>query len=316
MGLVRYLIKRLLAGVIVLLGISAIVFMTIHFLPGGPVEAFFSLVQPTPEQVQQLTEKYGLDKPLPVQYLTWLGLVLRGDLGNSVYGPSVLSMITQRLPATFYLTIAVVLVAIAVGMPLGVLAAVKRNTWIDRLAVSLSMLGTTIPYFFIAIVLILVFSVDLDFLPSSGYAPPLQNAGDFLRHLILPAVSIGLLYAGTISRITRGSMIETLEFDHIEFLHLKGLPHQKVIFPHAVKNAIIPILTVIALSTGQLLGGVVIIEQIFEWPGVGNLLLYSIFRRDYPLIQGVTLVYALIFFMINLVTDVTYAFLNPKIRYD
>jgi len=316
MALLSYLAKRILTSVVVLLGISVIIFMTIHFLPGGPVEAFFSLTQPTPEQVRLLTEKYGLDKPLFVQYITWLGLVLRGDFGHSVYGPAVLSLIAERLPATLYLTIAVMLVAMATGIPLGVLAAVKRNTWIDRLAVSISMLGTTIPYFFTAIVLILVFSLYLDFLPSSGYASPLQNLSDSLRHLILPAVSIGILYAGTISRITRGSMIEVLQSGHIEFLHLKGLPDRQAIFPHAVKNAIIPILTVIGLSTGQLLGGIVIIEQIFQWPGIGNLLLFSIFRRDYPLVQGVTLVYALVFFVINLVTDVMYAFLNPRIRYD
>jgi len=316
MALLSYLVKRVLTSVVVLLGISVIIFMTIHFLPGGPIEGFFPLSQPTPEQVQALTIKYGLDKPLFVQYMTWLGLVVRGDLGHSVYGPAVLSLIAQRLPATLYLAIAVMLVAVAIGIPLGVLAAVKRNTWIDRLAVSISMLGTTIPYFFTAIILILVFSLYLNVLPSSGYASPLQNPIDSLRHLILPAVSIGALYTGTFSRITRGSMMETLQAGHIEFLHLKGLPDRQAIFPHAVKNAMIPILTVICLASGQLLGGIVIIEQIFQWPGIGNLLLFSIFRRDYPLVQGVTLVYALLFFVINLVTDLLYAFLNPKIRYD
>lgn len=316
MALFSYLVRRILTSVVVLLGISVIIFMTIHFLPGDPVNAFFEEQRPTPEQVQLITAKYGLDKPLFVQYITWLGLVLRGDFGHSVYGPDVLATIAERLPVTIYLTIVVMLVAIATGIPLGVLAAVKRNTWIDRLAVSVSMLGTTIPYFFIAIVLILIFSLYLNVLPSSGYVSPLQNPIDSLRHLILPAISIGFLYTGTFSRITRASMIETLQSGHIEFLHLKGLPNRQTIFPHAVKNAIIPIITVIGLATGQLLGGIVIIEQIFAWPGIGNLLLYSIFRRDYPLIQGVTLVYALVFFIINLGTDVMYAFLNPRIRYD
>lgn len=316
MALLDYIVRRILSSVVVLLGISAIVFMVIHLIPGSPVDAFFFEVRPTQEQTQLLTAKYGLDKPLFVQYITWLGLILRGDFGHSIFGPDVLAEMAERLPTTMYLAIVVMLVAIATGISLGMLAAVKRDTWIDRLAVSISMLGTTIPYFFIAIVLILILAVDLNFLPSGGYVSPLQDPIDSLRHLLLPAISIGFLYGGMISRITRASMIETLSSGHIEFLHLKGLPNRQAIFPHAIKNAIIPIITVIGLSTGELLGGIVIIEQIFEWPGIGSLLLTAIFTRDYPLIQGVTLVYALVFFIINLGTDVMYAFFNPRIRYN
>ena len=231
MALFNYLVKRLLTSVVVLLGISIIVFITVHLLPGDPVNSLFLTERPTPEQIEIMTAKYGLDKPLFVQYTVWLQLIFHGDLGNSIYGPKVLFLIGQRLPATLYLVFMVVLVAIATGIPLGVVAAIKRNTWIDRLCVTFAMLGTSIPYFFIAIILILIFALYLGIFPSSGYVPLFESPVDSLRYAVLPAISIGVLYSGTVARITRGSMIEVLEYDSIKFHYLKGLPNRKIIFP-------------------------------------------------------------------------------------
>lgn len=329
------LVERLLQLVPVLLGISLIVFVMMTLTPGDPVEIMLGDALATPEQQAQMRHELGLDRPLPERFLLFLGDAVRGDFGMSfTHRRPVADVILERVPATVELTLASMLVAVAVGIPLGVLAAVRRDSWLDRAATAGALLGVSLPGFWFGILLIVLFSVTLGLLPVSGRiglageVPSVTGfllidtllAGrpdsflDALRHLLLPAVTLGLAMAALLMRVTRSSMLEALRQDYVTFAEAKGLPRRRVVFRHALKNALIPTVTVAAIETGTLLGGNMIVETVFGWPGLGRLVVDAIFRRDYPIVQAAVLLYAVTYVLLNLLADLLYTVLNPRVR--
>lgn len=301
----------------VLLGISLAVFILIKLTPGDPATAILG-VQATPEEVIRLRRALGLDRPVYIQFLQWLWRVGQGDLGTSfVSKKPVAELIAQRFPATLYLTAVAMAVAVAVGIPVGVLSATRRYTRLDYVINSIALFGVSMPAFWFGILLILLFSLKLGWLPASGYVAPARatSVWHFLRYLILPAISLGLFLAGSLTRFMRSSMLEVLKQDYIRTARAKGLAEKLVVYRHALKNALIPTVTVIGLQIGILLGGAVITEQVFAYPGVGWLALNAIAQRDYPVVQGVVLLVASFFVLSNLFVDLAYTWLNPKIRF-
>ena len=307
----KFVLGRLVGLVPVLLGVTALVFAMVWLAPGDPLLALVGeAAQGIDRQaLEELRRAYGLDKPLPLQYLEYLGGLLRGDLGKSIRsGQPVVEEILGRFPATLLLAGSGMLIALMLGLTLGVLAAVYRRTWIDYLAVVVALAGVSIPVFWSGLVLMLVFSLRLELLPASGYGT--------LQHLILPASAIGFASAAFIARITRASMIETLRRDYVRTARAKGLSPARVDLKHALRNALLPTVTVVGLQFGSLLGGAVLTETVFAWPGVGRLVVDAIRARDLPLVQGTVLFVAALFILVNLLVDVSYALLNPRIRYD
>lgn len=312
----RYILRRLLAIIPVLLGISVIVFALVHLVPGDVVSVLLGPTA-TPEARDALRKIFGLDKPLVVQYFVWLGDVLRGDFGDSLRtGQPVLSSILDRFSVTLELTGLAMVVALLIGIPAGIIGAIKQYSKLDYAVTAFALAGLSIPSFLLATLMILVFAIDWRWLPPSGYVPfrddPVQN----IKLMIMPSLALGLGAASYITRITRSSVLETMRQDHIRTAYAKGLRHSTVVFRHALKNALIPIVTVIGIQLGYLLGGAVIIEAIFGVPGIGRLALDGINMRDYPVVQGTVLFITSVFVFINLAVDVLYAYLDPRIHYD
>lgn len=336
MDIVKYCFKRVLLAIPTIIGVTIVVFLIVHMIPGDPAQVML-YPQGTPEAVEALRVRMGLDQPLHIQYLTWVNNVLHGDLGDSVqsYEP-VLKEIWDRFPATIELSLAAIFIAVAVGIPLGVLAARKRNSFIDYLCISVSLLGVSIPVFWLGMMLIFVFAAILNILPVSGrltmglsvdqvtglylidslITGNFNAFGDAAKHLVLPAIALATIPLALIVRVTRSSMLDVLNEDYIRTARAKGVPLAKVIFKHALKNALIPVITVIGLQFGTLMGGAILTEEVFSWPGIGRLIVGAIYNRDYPLIQGVVLIVSLIFILINLLVDILYAYIDPRIRYD
>ncbi len=331
----RKLIERLLQLIPVLLGISVIVFVMITLTPGDPVEIMLGDEISSPEQEAALRRDMGLDLPIPERFLRFLGNALTGDFGLSFYHRRpVFDVIVERLPATIELTIVAMLVAICTAVPLGVLAAVRKNTIFDRAATVGSMFGVSMPGFWFGILLIMLFAVHLRLLPVAGrigyaaevpaithlllidtlLAGQLDSFLDAVRHLILPALTLGLSMGAILMRVTRTSMLEVLNQDYVTFAEAKGLSRMRVLGRHALKNALIPTVTVAALETGTLLGGNMIVETIFGWPGLGRLVVEGIFSRNYPLVQAAVLFYAVTYVLLNFIADVLYTVLNPRVR--
>ena len=309
-----YIAKRLLLLVPILLGVSLTTFALLRLTPGDPATAILG-VQATPDEVARIRRALGLDRPWYVQYGLWLGRVVRGDLGISYQSKRPVSqLISQRFPATVELTVAALLFSTLCSIPIGVLTAVKRNSATDRALTSFGLFGISMPDFWFAILLILIFSLYLGWLPASGRAPPAEGLGPYLRHLVLPALALGLFNIGALMRFTRSSMLEVLSQDYVRTARAKGLSERRVIFGHGLKNALIPTITVLGLQIGYSLGGAVIIEQVFAWPGIGWLALTAINQRDYPVVMGVVLINALVFVLSNLVVDLLYTWVNPRIR--
>jgi peptide/nickel transport system permease protein len=306
--------RRLLLAVPMLLGMSVVVFLVIHLVPGDPATAVLGL-NATPELVARLRSDLGLDEPLISQYVTWLGNVVTGDFGQDYSsGAAISELLSQRLPVTIELAVAALVVAIAVGVPLGVAAAVWRGRTPDATAQGVSMIGISVPDFWVGIMLILAFALGLGVLPSSGWVPLSEDPVENLRHVALPALALGLGFAAVLIRVTRAAMLEVLEQDYIRFCRAKGLPERNVILKHALRNAAIPITTVVGMQAGYLLGGAIVIEQVFSLPGVGRLVLDGVLQRNYPVVQGAVLVVGVMFIVVNLAADVLYAVLNPKLR--
>jgi len=302
----RYVVRRILLVIPVMLGVSLIVFLLMYFTPGDP--ALLKLGErATEEQLQSLRREMGLLEPLPVQYARFLGAALRGDLGRSYRsGRPVATEVLSRLPATAELAVAAVVIAVLVGVPVGVLSAVKRYSLLDNAGMLLALLGASMPTFWLGLMLMLIFAVHLGWVPPSGR--------DGLISLILPAVTLGANAAALITRMTRSSMLEVIGQDYVRTARAKGLPEKTVIYSHALRNALLPVVTVIGLQFGSLLGGAVITETVFAWPGAGRLAVEAIRAKDYPLVQGAVLMLALAFALVNLLVDLLYAFLNPRIR--
>ena len=312
--MIAFLIRRLAATIPTIILVTLTVFIVLRLTPGGPAVAMLGQ-QASPEAVAQLNHQLGLDQPLYIQYLTWLGNALHGDLGRSAFGNQPVSvLIVQRVTPTLELTVLAFIIALVIGMSAGIIAAVRHNSRIDALSSLLAILGVSTPSFWLAILAVLVFSIDLKWLPALGYVSPMTDLGTNLKDMLLPSLTLGVILAAVIMRMTRASMLDTLFQDYVRTARAKGLAQPAVLLRHALKNALIPIVTLLGLQLGGLLSGAVIIESIFSLPGNGQLLVTSIFNRDFPVVQGLVVVIAVVFIVVNLVVDVIYASLDPRIR--
>ena len=304
----RYLIRRLLLTIPVLLGVATLVFSLIHFIPGDPAQAMLG-EGAAPEDVAQLRERLGLDRPLIVQYASFLQGLARGDLGVSLRNDQpVLQQILERMPATAELAFASMAVAVLIALPLGIVAAVWRGTVVDYSAMTLSLVGISVPNFWLGPLLAIVFAVELGWLPVGGRGT--------LAHLVLPAVTLGAALSAILARMTRASLLEELREPYVLAARAKGVSRTRAVLHHALRNSLIPIVTILGLQFGVVLTGAVITETIFAWPGIGRLLIQSISFRDYPTVQGCVLLIAVTYVGVNLITDLTYGFLDPRIRVD
>lgn len=309
------ILKRLIGMIPVLFLVSLIIFYIIHLTPGDPALLLLG-EEATPEKLATLRQQLGLDQPIPVQYGIWLADVLRGDLGSSVRTHQPVSeAIAQRLPPTVELTLLAMLVSLAIAMPAGILSAVRRNSASDLVSTTLALFGISMPSFFLAILLIFIFALKLRWLPPIGYTPITEDWIANLKGMILPALTLGAGTAAVISRQLRSSLLEVMSQEYIRTARAKGLSERMVILAHGLKNAMIPVITIIGLQIGALLGGAIITESIFVLPGVGRLVVDSIFARDFPVVQGAVLFLALVYLFANLVVDLLYVFLDPRIRY-
>ena len=312
----QFIVVRLISMLFTLFGLSVLVFLLARLIPGDVVQVSLEQAERTPEMVQELRSFFGLDQPLYVQYWRWLSDVLQGDLGTSWRsGNSVMSLILDRLSVTAELTIMAMVVSIGLGVPLGIVAATRQNSFLDYLVRVTSMFSLSIPEFWQGIMLILVLSITLGWIPSLEYVDLWKDPVTNLSIMILPAVSVGTVASANIVRMTRATMLEELRQDYIRTARAKGLHDRVVIYSHALKNTLIPVVTIAGLQIGYLMGGIVVMEAVFTLPGVGRLMLLAISQRDYPLIQGVVLFIATIFVFSNLLVDVLYAYVNPRIRY-
>ena len=311
----KYVIRRLVQLIPTLLIVSFAVFMTIHLIPGDPA-SIVAGPNATDAQLAALTRQFGLDRPLGTQYIIWLGNVLTGDMGTSFLNNlPVTELIAQRIPATLELALAAALIAVVISFPLGIFAALKPGSMIDFVSTLFASLSFAVPSFWLAILLILLFSLQLHLLPPSGRPEFGEQPVEHLRALIMPAFTLGLGIAAKLARYLRSSMLDVLDRDYVRTARAKGLGEQAVVLRHVLRNAMIPVITVFGLQTGDLLSGAIIVESIFAWPGIGRLTIQSIGWRDYSVLQANVLYIVLAFMLINLLTDLTYAFFDPRIHY-
>ena len=333
----HYIIKRLLNLLPVILGITLLVFLFLHLIPGDPATVLLG-ERATPEQVEALREQLGLNQPLPLQYLTFLNNLLHLDFGTSIIsGIPIIDEIKTRFPATFELSLAAMIMAIILGIPAGVLAAVYKNRPADNLTMIGSLLGVSMPVYWLGLLLIYLFAITLNWFPPSGrisieagltFQPitgfylvdailklDINLLKDVLSHLILPALTLGTIPLAILARITRSSLLEVLSQDYIRTARAKGIPEHWVIIRHGLKNALLPVVTIIGLQFGTLLGGAILTETIFSWPGIGSWIYEGILARDYPVVQGGVVVVSIIFVLVNLVVDISYALVDPRIKY-
>jgi len=310
----RFLIRRFAGAAVVLLLVSLMTFAMIWLVPGDPASAFLD-ASATPEQVARLRVALGLDKPLPLQMADWYGRVLRGDLGQSILlNRSVAAALVERLPVTLSLAGFALAFAVIFGIAAGTVAAVNHDRWPDQAVMTIALIGLSTPEFWLGLVLILVFAVQLGWLPTGGFVPIVESPAGWLRTILLPALTIGLVQVGFIARMTRASMLEALGQDFVRTADAKGLSRFDVVVRHGLPNALIPILTVIGIVAGALLGGTVIIEQVFSIPGIGRLIIGAIAARDFPVMQGGLLFLAVIYLAVNLTVDILYAVVDPRVR--
>jgi peptide/nickel transport system permease protein len=313
--MIAYVIRRLLSTVVVMAVVAFVVFSLLYLTPGDPAAIIAGDIA-TDEDIHRIHERLGLDDPFVVQFGRWVAALAHGDLGTSIFtNLPVTQLIGQRIEPTVSLTLCTLVVSIAVALPLGVLAAAKAGTWLDRAVMAFSVLGFSVPVFVLAYILILTFSVQLDWLPVQGYRNFRDGAWEWLRHLILPSIALGTVYVALITRITRASMLEVLAQDYVRTAQAKGLAPGEVLIGHALKNAAIPVMTIIGIGVALLISGAIVTETVFALPGIGRLTVDAILRRDYPIIQGVTLIFSAVYVLVNLVVDLSYALFDPRIRY-
>ncbi|PYO58325.1 MAG: glutathione ABC transporter permease GsiC [Candidatus Rokuibacteriota bacterium] len=316
-GLPAYALRRLLLAVPVLFGVSVLVFAVLHLAPGDPAAIMLG-AQATKEDVERLHRDLGLDQPLVIQYFRWIGQVAGGDLGRSIpLGRAVLPEVLLRFKATLVLTTGALSIAVLLGLVAGIVSAVKQYSWLDRLSMGVAVTGVSLPVFWTGIMLIIVFALQLRWFPASGMSSPYgSGVGDVLWHLVLPAVTLGTASAAALARLTRSSVLEIIRQDYVRSARAKGLAERAVIARHVLKNAINPIITVLGVQVGFLLGGAILTETVFSWPGLGSMMVRAIQARDYPLVQGGVLLIAATFVVVNLGVDLLYAIFDPRIRYD
>jgi peptide/nickel transport system permease protein len=295
--------------------VAVVVFALLHLSPGDPA-AVIAGDQATVQEVEKVRRQLGLDRPLLVQFGSWLGQVVTGDLGRSIYnGQPVTTMIGQRVEPTLALSLCTLLVALTAALPMGIIAAWKAGSWIDRAVMGIAVLGFSFPVFVIGYGLIYVLSLKLEWLPVQGYVSPATSLREFIEHMVMPSLALGWVLTALLARMTRTSMLEVLSQDYIRTARAKGLSSAQVLVGHALKNAAVPIVTTVGISIALLVGGVVVTETVFAIPGIGRLTVDAILRRDYPVIQGVVLVFSAVYVAINLAIDLSYGFLDPRIRY-
>jgi peptide/nickel transport system permease protein len=310
-----YVIRRLGATIVVMTVVAFVVFLLLYLTPGDPA-AILAGDAATTDDIRRVREKLGLDEPFFVRFGGWVWSLLQGDLGTSIFtNLPVTRLIGQRIEPTLSLTLLTLVIAVVVAVPVGVIAAAKAGTWIDRAVMAFSVVGFSVPVFVIAYVLILVFSIELDWLPVQGYRNFDEGFWQWLRHLILPSTALGTVYIALIARITRASMLDVLAQDYVRTAQAKGLAPGSVLIRHALKNAAIPIMTIIGIGIALLIGGAIVTETVFAIPGIGRLTVDAILRRDYPIIQGVVLIFSAAYVLINLAVDLSYMLLDPRIRY-
>lgn len=310
-----YLIKRIFALVPVMFVVATVVFFLIHLIPGEPASVLLG-PNATPADVKKLRSQMGLDQPLHYQFVIWVSRILQGNLGDSIFlDRAVTRAVLERTEPTLVLVVLSLIVAILIGIPAGVLAAVKPNRWLDKTLMIFAILGVSIPTFWLGLNFIELFSILLNWLPAAGYAPISAGIWMNLRYMILPALSLGFNQSALIARICRSSMLEVMQQDYIRTARSKGLVERVVILKHALRNVMIPTITVIGTSFAVLIGGAVVTEIVFNIPGIGLLIINSVLRRDYPVIQGCVLFIAAAYVLINLVVDITYAYIDPRVKY-
>jgi len=310
-----YVIRRLGATLVVMTVVAFVVFLLLYLTPGDPA-AILAGDAATGDDIKRIREKLGLDEPFLVRFAGWLWALLHGDLGTSIFtNLPVTRLIEQRIEPTLSLTLLTLTIALVVAIPLGILAAAKAGSWIDRAVMAFSVVGFSVPVFVIAYALILVFSIELDWLPVQGYRSFSEGFWEWLRHLILPSTALGTVYIALIARITRASMLDVLAQDYIRTAQAKGLDTGSILVGHALKNAAVPIMTIVGIGIALLIGGAIVTETVFAIPGIGRLTVDAILRRDYPIIQGVVLLFSGAYVLINLAVDLSYMFFDPRIRY-
>ncbi len=326
--MLKYIVRRLFSLVFILLGVSIIVFMLVHLAPGDPVRIMLG-EDATEADVERLNRIYGFDRPLPVQYFIWLGNALRGDLGTGIRSQlPVTLLIMERMPATIEMAVWSLVLAIGVGIPLGVLSAVRRNSWIDFGSMFAALVGVAAPNFWVGLILLSQIALHVAWLPIGSRGPSFPDAlwaivtrldfvvfWDHFRYVLLPALALGTSIMALITRLTRSSLLEVLNRDYVRTARAKGLRPVKGVYGHALKNALLPVITVVGVQFGALLGGAIVIEVVFAWPGVGRLIVSAISQRDFPVVQGSVLMLAVVFALVNLLVDLSYSLINPRIRY-
>jgi peptide/nickel transport system permease protein len=310
-----YIVRRLFSTFVVMAVVAFVVFSLLYLTPGDPAAVIAGDIA-TSEDIQRIHQRLGLDDPFVVQFGRWVGALAHGDLGTSIFtNLPVTQLIGQRVEPTLSLTLCTLVVAIAVAVPLGVVAAAKAGTWFDRSVMAFSVLGFSVPVFVLAYILIFTFAVRLDWLPVQGYRSFHDGFWPWLRHLILPSIALGTVYVALIARMTRAAMLDVLAQDYVRTAQAKGLAPDQVLLRHALKNAAVPIMTIVGIGVALLISGAIVTETVFALPGIGRLTVDAILRRDYPIIQGVTLLFSAIYVLVNLAVDLSYAFFDPRIRY-
>jgi peptide/nickel transport system permease protein len=313
--LIRATLSRIAGAVPILVIVSLITFGLIHMIPGDPAAVIAGL-SATPDQIEMIRHDLGLDQPLPAQMYHWYANLFHGDLGTSLLlGEPVLQAVGARLPVTIGLSAYALVITLVLGLAGGVLAALRHNTWVDQAAMVFSMFGISVPNFYLGLLMILFFAVDLGWLPTGGYVALTDDPLGWLASMTLPAVSLALLLTGLLARITRSTMLEVLRQDYIRTARAKGLPRRKVVMKHALANALIPIVTVIGIIVSLLMSGAVVTEVLFSLPGIGQLLTQAVLNRDYPMVQGAMLVVTALMVGVNIGVDILYAFLDPRVHY-
>jgi peptide/nickel transport system permease protein len=318
--LARYVVRRLLQLIPVLILVSLAVFLLVRVIPGDPVLVMLGIdpderARISEEQYRVVQHQLELDRPIYVQYLNWADKIIHGDFGLSLASRRpTFEIIFERYPATLYLAVIALFVGLIIAIPAGVIAAIKQNTGLDYAAMGFALWGVAMPNFWLALLLIVLFSLKLGWLPSIGYASPFENPFLFLQHALLPAIVMGTELAAPLTRYVRAEMLEQLKQDYVRTAWAKGLPSRMVIVKHALRNSLIAAVTVVGLQTARLLGGATIIETVFSWPGVGRLLIDGIYSRDYPIVQGAVLLISVTYVFINLIVDVFYKWLDPRIK--
>jgi peptide/nickel transport system permease protein len=314
--MIRFLANRLIAALPVLLIVSLLTFVLIYFVPGD-VSSELAGPGASAADIARIRAVYGLDRPFHERLMGWYAGLIQGDLGQSVLlRRSVTEAIAERLPVTLSLTALALALSVVIGVATGILAAMRVNTWVDQATMTVALAGLSLPDFWLGLVMIYLFAVQLGWLPTGGYVPLTEDPVAWLRSMAMPALALALTQIGLLARMTRASMLDVLRQDFMRTARAKGLPNRIVIFKHALANVMIPVITVIGLSVGILLGGAIVIEQVFSIPGVGRLIIGGILRRDFPVIQGGLLLTATVFVLVNLAVDVLYAVVDPRVRYD